>query len=346
MASPKQTAAGTWRIQIEVRGQRDANTLPTKRQALEWAAQRKSELLALGSGRAGEIKTVADALERYGREVSVNKRGELKETIRLKAFLKHPSFPGRVLLADLRPHHLVDWRDARLQVNARGSVLRDMTLLSHVLETARRGRDAMHDLGQEPGGRVTVGMPPRVAMGLSVPLVRSFRARFPRAVITVLEGLSLSLRESLVAGRLDLALLFDPQPSPQLAYETLMREQLLLVAPPGSRLPARVPLAALSSYPLVLPNARTRNGVGQTVKHVDQLFHVGHVQAHGGLVEHVEGVLLGGQRAARAAGRFAGPMVEQQLLEVFPFGDGFDLALGQGDVAAWEIGGQQMTAGC
>ena len=124
-----------------------------------------------------------------------------------------------------------------------------------MLETARRGRDAMHDLGEEPGGRVTVGMPPRVALGLSVPLVRSFRKRFPRAVITVLEGLSLALRESLVAGRLDLALMFDPQPSPQLAYETLMREQLLLVAPPKSRLPPRVALASLSSYPLVLPNA-------------------------------------------------------------------------------------------
>ena len=124
-----------------------------------------------------------------------------------------------------------------------------------MLDTARRGRDAMNDLGQEPAGRVTVGMPPRVALGLSVPLVRSFRERFPRAVITVLEGLSLSLRESLVAGRLDLALLFDPQPSPQLAYEPLMREQLLLVAPPRSRLPARVSLASLSGYPMVLPNA-------------------------------------------------------------------------------------------
>ena len=124
-----------------------------------------------------------------------------------------------------------------------------------MLDTARQGRDAMHDLGQEPAGRVTVGMPPRVALGLSVPLVRSFRERFPRAVITVLEGLSLSLRESLVAGRLDLALMFDPQPSPQLAYETLMREQLLLVAPPKSRLPPRVALASLSSYPLVLPSA-------------------------------------------------------------------------------------------
>lgn len=124
-----------------------------------------------------------------------------------------------------------------------------------MLDTARRGRDAMHDLGQEPAGRVTVGMPPRVAMGLSVPLVRSFRERFPRAVITVLEGLSLALRESLVAGKLDLALLFDPLPSPQLSYEPLMREQLLLVAPPHSRLPARVSLASLASYSLVLPSA-------------------------------------------------------------------------------------------
>ncbi len=124
-----------------------------------------------------------------------------------------------------------------------------------MLEMARRGRDAMHELGQEPGGRVTVGMPPRVALGLSVPLVRSFRERFPRAVITVLEGLSLALRESLVAGKLDLALLFDPQPSPQLSYEPLMREQLLLVAPPNSRLPTRVSLASLSNYPMVLPSA-------------------------------------------------------------------------------------------
>lgn len=123
-----------------------------------------------------------------------------------------------------------------------------------MLDSARRARDAMQDLGDNPGGRITVGMPPRVALGLSVPLVRGFRQRFPRAVITVLEGLSLSLRESLVAGRLDLALLFDPLPSPQLSYEPLMRERLLLVAPPRSRLPARVALTALAGYDMVLPS--------------------------------------------------------------------------------------------
>lgn len=125
----------------------------------------------------------------------------------------------------------------------------------HMLETARHARDAVQDLGDNPGGRVTVGLPPRVALGLSAPLVRGFRQRFPRAVITVIESLSLSLRESLVAGRLDLALLFDPMPSPQLAFEPLMRERLLLVAPPRSRLPARLSLASLANYPMVLPNA-------------------------------------------------------------------------------------------
>jgi LysR family nitrogen assimilation transcriptional regulator len=123
-----------------------------------------------------------------------------------------------------------------------------------LLDTARRAKGAMQDLGDNPAGRITVGMPPRVALALSVPLVRAFRARFPRAVITVLEGLSLALREQLLAGRLDLALLFDPPPAPQLACEPLLRERLRLVAPPRSRLPARVGLAALTGYPLVLPS--------------------------------------------------------------------------------------------
>lgn len=138
MATPKQTAAGTWRIQIEVRGQRDANTLPTKREAVEWAARRKAELLAVGSGRAGEVKTLAQAMKRYEEEVSPTKRGELKEVVRLKSFERQPLFPARVLLADLTPEHLAAWRDARLKLNSRGAVLRDMVLLSHVLEVARR----------------------------------------------------------------------------------------------------------------------------------------------------------------------------------------------------------------
>ena len=56
MATPIKTAQGTWRIQIEVKGQRDSNTLPTKREASEWAARRSAELLATATGRAGEVQ--------------------------------------------------------------------------------------------------------------------------------------------------------------------------------------------------------------------------------------------------------------------------------------------------
>src|SRR6185295_16546041 len=80
-----------------------------------------------------------------------------------------------------------------VQLTAAGAVFLEHARAT--LEAARGARAAMHDLGEDPQGRITVGLPPRVALGLSVPLIRGFRQRFPRAVITVLEGLSLALRE-------------------------------------------------------------------------------------------------------------------------------------------------------
>lgn len=123
-----------------------------------------------------------------------------------------------------------------------------------MLAAARRSQDEMRELERNPEGRVSIGLPPRVALGLCTPLIKAFRKRFPRAVVTVIEGLSLSLRESLCAGRLDMALMFDPSPSPQLTYERILRERLMLVGPPGRPMSAQVSLASLSDLPMVMPN--------------------------------------------------------------------------------------------
>lgn len=130
------------------------------------------------------------------------------------------------------------------------------TLLAHarvMLNAASQALSDLKEMHDEPVGRVVVGLPNRVAMGLGVPLIREFRQRFPNALLSVVEGLSLSLREGLVAGRIDLGLLFDPAPTPLLSYEPLMRERMVLVAPASYRLPAQVGLAALADFPLVLP---------------------------------------------------------------------------------------------
>lgn len=138
MATAVKTPYGTWRIQVEVKGQRDAKTFPTKREATEWATVRSMELRAAGTGQLGTVKTVADALADYAEKVSPTKKGEAKERIRLAAFLKQAVFPAKTKITDITPQHIADWRDARLKVTSRGTVLRDMVLLSHVFTTARR----------------------------------------------------------------------------------------------------------------------------------------------------------------------------------------------------------------
>lgn len=130
-------------------------------------------------------------------------------------------------------------------------------LLAHartMLASARKARDELRDLHGNPSGRLAVGLPSQVALSMAAPMVARMRQRLPRAIVAISEGLSLHLRELLIAGRLDVALLYDPPPSPQLSYRTLTRESFLLVGPASApALPKRVSLAALSGYPMVLP---------------------------------------------------------------------------------------------
>lgn len=131
-----------------------------------------------------------------------------------------------------------------------------VALLAHeraITELAERARADMADRQKNPRGRLTVGLPPRVAHAITADLVERFHAHFPEAGITVVEGLSIRLRESLVAGRIDLAVLFDPPPSPQIHQELLLREPLVLVS--KRPLPPRLRLAEVAQRPLLLPGS-------------------------------------------------------------------------------------------
>lgn len=140
MATPKKTPQGTWRIQIEVKGQRDSSTFDTKREADEWKARRTLELQAEDKSGPGASKTLRDALRRYAEDESPKKRGGSKEIIRLAAFEtpKHEALPVKKRVQLVTSDDISRWRDDRLAMNARGSVLRDLGLLSAVMETARR----------------------------------------------------------------------------------------------------------------------------------------------------------------------------------------------------------------
>jgi LysR family nitrogen assimilation transcriptional regulator len=99
-----------------------------------------------------------------------------------------------------------------------------------------------------------------VARVLTVPLIREFRRRMPEASLSITEGLSSAMHESLASGRLDIALLYNTAGSPDVEVTPLLEEELHLVqaqtGKPGKAVRAAraLPLRELAALPLVIPS--------------------------------------------------------------------------------------------
>jgi LysR family nitrogen assimilation transcriptional regulator len=123
-----------------------------------------------------------------------------------------------------------------------------------VLTDAERARQAVRDIAAVPRGEVALGLPTTVALVATMPILSACRAQLPQVRLKVVEAYSGFLQEWLLAGRLDLALFFGGSPEPGLAKRPLLDERVVFVTgTSGRRLPKKLPLAALTDQPLVLP---------------------------------------------------------------------------------------------
>lgn len=105
-------------------------------------------------------------------------------------------------------------------------------LLEHgrgILHQVERAREELGRVRGALAGRVAIGLPPSIAKVLTVPLSREFRARLPDAALSISEGLSAAMQESLATGRLDIALLYNAIPTPGIEIIPLLEEDLFLV---------------------------------------------------------------------------------------------------------------------
>lgn len=156
----------------------------------------------------------------------------------------------------------VELRQALLVRNGRGAVPTEggKLLLEHgrgILHQVQRAREELGRVRGALAGRVAVGLPPSIAKAMAVPLIRAFRQRMPEASLSIMEGLSSGMRESLATGRMDIALVYNATPAPDLELTPLMDEDLFLVQARRSASKARprpVPLLELADLPLVIPS--------------------------------------------------------------------------------------------
>lgn len=123
------------------------------------------------------------------------------------------------------------------------------SILRHV---ERAKQDAMIAL-DVPSGRVSIGFPGVLAPILGYELFMRARNLYPQILLHVSDANSWILRESLVNGRLDIALLYEGQPTRGLAAEPLLLEELFYVTADPDTSPIRIADAA--KRPLLLPGS-------------------------------------------------------------------------------------------
>lgn len=138
MASIRQRA-DKWQARIARKGYPpEVKTFNTRTEALRWAREVECtiDVGAFKSASKTAALTLGELLQRYVEQVSPTKRGHADEVIRIKALQR--ARLASYSLSNLTPARVAAFRDERLRYVKAGAVIRDLSLLSSVINHARR----------------------------------------------------------------------------------------------------------------------------------------------------------------------------------------------------------------
>ena len=132
-----------WHVQVRRKGRPSVTrSFQLKSDAQSWAHQQELDADRQGLPTAHKGLrdiSVGDVVTRYRDEVVPRKRGAERETVSLNAFLRHPL--AKVFLSNLTVGMVNAYCDERLQRVKPGSVNRELDILRHAFEVARRAWD-------------------------------------------------------------------------------------------------------------------------------------------------------------------------------------------------------------
>lgn len=128
-----------WQARVQRKGQKDlAKSFLNKSDAIQWARSIEIEI-----DRGTYINTdyaqktlFKEILQKYLNDVAIHMRSADNQIIRVRKLMKHPI--AEVNMAHLSPKHMADYRDERLKVIKPNTVIRELAILSSVINHARR----------------------------------------------------------------------------------------------------------------------------------------------------------------------------------------------------------------
>lgn len=131
---------GRWQAQVRRRGMKPrCKSFDSKLEAEKWARDLEAQVDRFGAApdtRILESTTLSELLERYKTEVSPTKRGSVQEIQRIDVLKRH-DIAYRTMIG-LSPQDISSFRDERLKTVAPSTTVRELAILSHVIEVAIR----------------------------------------------------------------------------------------------------------------------------------------------------------------------------------------------------------------
>jgi LysR family nitrogen assimilation transcriptional regulator len=130
-----------------------------------------------------------------------------------------------------------------------------------LLHGLRQAREDVATTSVVPKGHLRLAVPPAAGQVLAPPLIEHYRVLYPQVSLHILEGFSGYMNEWLMSGRVDVAVMHNPVPQPNLEIKHLLTEHMFVIVP-GPRSEGRKGwsyskshnIKDLAKLPLILPS--------------------------------------------------------------------------------------------
>jgi LysR family nitrogen assimilation transcriptional regulator len=143
-----------------------------------------------------------------------------------------------------------------------------------LLRQFRQTREELMAESRSPRGELAIGIPPSLEQTLAVPLLRQFRKLYPLVFVSTWDGTSNQLREWVLSGKLDLALLGIIEPESVLDETVLSRDSVYVVGSKSAGLQGSSPVELQSLVDLPLLATSRPNGMRLLIDHAAARKHL------------------------------------------------------------------------